>query len=83
VSHRTLTDHDLKEFINLSREIFKRNIEEKSKLVSQFYETLIIKVFKLEIDEDWEMIMRIEQGLRYLKDKEYLICNWFDSMEDS
>jgi hypothetical protein len=24
MSHRTLTDHDLKELINLSREIFKR-----------------------------------------------------------
>jgi hypothetical protein len=52
-------------------------------LVSQFYETLIIKVFKLEIDEDGKKRTRIEQYLEYLKDKEYLICNWFDSMKDS
>jgi hypothetical protein len=44
---------------------------------------LIIKVFKLEIDEDRKKTMRIEQCLGYMKDKEYLICNWFDSMEDS
>jgi hypothetical protein len=44
---------------------------------------LIIRVFKLEINEDWEKMTRIEQCLGHLKDKEYLICNWFDLMEDS